>query len=122
LANSTLRNCRILAVEDEYLLADELQSGLEDAGAIVIGPAPTVEAAAALVEGADRIDGAILDVNLGGEMSYVLADMLVDRGVPLVFTTGYDASVIPDRFNDVPRCEKPISIAKVTEAIGRRLT
>ena len=48
-----------------------------------------------------------------------VADRLVTDGVPFIFTTGYDASVIPDHFAHVPRCEKPVSIAKVVRAIGR---
>ena len=49
------------------------------------------------------------------------ADLLAARGVPMVFTTGYDASSIPDRYAEFPRCEKPVSLAKVTEAIGRMI-
>lgn len=114
-----LRGCRILVVEDEYMLADELESELEEAGAIVIGPAGTLEGALALINSGDRIDGAILDVNLRGEMAFAAADALMQRGIPFVFTTGYDLSALPPRFADVGRCEKPISIRKVAAAIGR---
>lgn len=41
------------------------------------------------------------------------------RGVPFLFTTGYDGSAIPERFRDVMRCEKPIGIRLITQAIGR---
>lgn len=117
----TLRDCRVLVAEDEYLLADELQTELEDAGAIVLGPVATVAEAMALIDAGSRIDGAILDANLGGEMVFAAADMLAQRGVPFIFTTGYDASAIPSRFSEVARCEKPISMKKVRQAIGRAL-
>ena len=115
----TLRDCRILVAEDEYMLAAELRYELAEAGAIVIGPAPTVVAATALVEAETHLDGAILDLNLGGEMVYPLAELLIERDVSLIFTTGYDATAIPDRFRSIVRCEKPIDLRKVTQAIGR---
>jgi len=119
MSDRTLRGCGILVVEDEYLLADELQSELEEAGAIVIGPVGTLEGALALISSGREIDGAILDVNLGGDMAYAAADQLIERGVPFVFTTGYDLSALPPRFAEVVRCEKPINIRKVAQAIGR---
>ena len=52
-------------------------------------------------------------------MSFPVADLLIERGVPFVFTTGYDASVIPSRLEHVVRCEKPIKVSRVIETIGR---
>jgi CheY-like chemotaxis protein len=116
-----LRNYRILVVEDEFLLADELQAELEDAGATVIGPVGTLGRALALIEAEQQIDGASLDASLGGEMVFPAADLLMQRGVAIVFTTGYDASIIPSRFSDVPRCEKPADLRKVVQAIVQAL-
>lgn len=115
----TLRGCRILVVEDEYLLADELQTDLADAGAIVLGPLGTLNQVLELIRAGGEIDGALLDVNLGGEMAYPAADLLLERAVPFVFTTGYDDSVIPSRFSRVARCPKPVNISRITQAIGR---
>lgn len=111
-----LHRCRILVVEDEYLLADEITLKLEDEGAVVLGPAPSVERAMALLEGPVP-DGAVLDVNLGGEEAFPVADVLIARGVPVIFTTGYDANTLPERFVHVPKCEKPINIGRVTAAL-----
>lgn len=121
MADRTLCGCKILVVEDEYLLADELQTELEEEGVVVLGPFARVADATALIEGGAHIDGAILDANLGGEMAFPAADLLVERAVPFIFTTGYDASVIPIRFSRVERCEKPVSIEQVTAAIARAL-
>jgi two-component SAPR family response regulator len=115
----TLQGCRVLVVEDEYMLAIELREELIAAGAAVLGPVGRSHLAMELIEVEPHIDGAILDINLGGENAYPLADLLVARAVPLVFITGYDASVLPSRFADVPNCEKPFDMARVTRAIGR---
>ena len=115
----TLRDCRILVVEDEYMLADDLTNELVDAQAIVIGPVATVGAALELLAAEQQLDGAILDVNLCGEMVFPVADQLLDRRVPFLFSTGYDGSIIPPRFAHVVRCEKPIDMKRVTLAIGR---
>lgn len=115
----TLRDCRVLIVEDEYMLADELETELAGAGATVLGPVGTIEDAVAIIEAEADMDGAILDANLRGEMVFPAADLLLERDVPFVFTTGYDASVIPVRFEHIVRCEKPINMKRVAQAIGR---
>lgn len=115
----SLRGCRILVVEDEWFLADELRNELQDADATVVGPVATIDRAIALIRADPRIDGAVLDVNLNGTLAYAAADLLIERHVPFVFTTGYDASVIPPRFDHVKRCDKPVSLARITSAIGR---
>lgn len=119
MADRTLCACRILVVEDEFMLADELHMVLEAAGALVLGPAASVAEALRCIDTATAIDGAILDVNLDGELVFPVADHLAARGVPFLFTTGYDRSIFPPRFAESPRCEKPVPIGQVTRAIGR---
>ena len=116
-----LQNRRILVVEDEYMLADELTRELDDAGALVVGPYPAVKHALDALEGAEPLDFAILDINLGGERIDPVADVLTDLGVPFVFVTGYDHPILPKRFADIVRCEKPVSIATVMRAIERAI-
>lgn len=113
-----LEGCRILVVEDEYLIADDMRGALLDAGAEVLGPVPTLDAAMSLVAAEPRLDAALLDINLGGTMVFDLADTLTSRSVPFVFATGYDDSAIPDRFADVPRLEKPVKPREVLAALG----
>lgn len=115
----TLRDRVILVVEDEYLLAQDLCAELENKQALVLGPASTIEQGLALVQDADKISGAILDINLRGESVFGLADELVARNVPFVFSTGYDASVIPERFHHIIRCEKPVRMSQVVDALSR---
>lgn len=119
-AASTLAGRRVLLVEDEYFIVVELHSALEARGAEVIGPAATVKDALALLAGAGHLDGAVLDINLRGELAYPVADALLARGIPFVFTTGYDEAVIPPRFTRIARCEKPANPVKVAEALFAR--
>lgn len=116
--DATLEGLRILVVEDEYLLADEMDYELAAIGAVVLGPAGSVREAIDLIQGEARIDGAALDLNLGGEPAFEVADLLARRGVPFVFTTGYDAAMIPARHSHVVRCEKPVRMARVASAIA----
>ena len=67
----------------------------------------------------DRLDGAVLDINLRDQRVYPVADALAARGVPFVFLTGYDAWVIPDAHVGVPRCEKPVSSALLARMLSK---
>ena len=78
---------RILVVEDEYLIAIEMERWLQEAGAEVAGPVSDTERALALIE-TEALDAAVLDVHLNGEPAYVVADRLTERGVPYLFATG----------------------------------
>lgn len=80
---------RILIVEDEALLALELQFAFEDEGADVIGPAQSLISALETVTHAREIDVAVLDVDLAGEDVYPIAELLLQRGVPFLFHTGH---------------------------------
>lgn len=59
----------------------------------------------------------MLDINLQGELVFPVADGLVARGVPFVFATGYDAAVIPQRFSRMTRCEKPVDVSVIVNAL-----
>lgn len=105
-----LQGRRILLVEDEYFVAQELKRSFTDAGADIVGPVATVADALLQLERAGKLDAAVLDINLRGEMVYPLADRLMQANLPFVFVTGYDASEIPPRYREAARCEKPLSM------------
>lgn len=107
---------RILIVEDEYFLADETRQKLEQLGATVVGPAANVEDALRLIASSE-IDGAILDVHLGDEFVFPVADELEVADVPFVFATGYDPAVIPAKFSGFALCEKPTELGKIASAL-----
>ncbi len=98
---------RILLVEDESLIALMMEEALRDLDLDVVGPFGTVEDALAAVD-RERIDGGILDINLGGEMAYPIARILQARHVPFVFMTGYAADTIGPPFPGVPIFQKPL--------------
>lgn len=116
----SLRDCAILVAEDEYFLAQDLRSELAGEGAIIVGPVASLTDALAASQRA-KIDGALLDVDLNGEAVFPLADELEERQVPFLFTTGFDAAAIPDRFGHVVRCEKPFNVEGVIRALGRAI-
>ena len=117
LSASPLRDRRILVVEDEYMMADDLQYELEKAGAEVIGPVPSVADALRLLATEEVIDGAILDVNLRGEKAYPVADVLRERAIPFVLATGYETWSLPEAYKDVPRCEKPVDLRHLARTL-----
>lgn len=112
-----LQGKAILLVEDEYFLVQDMAQAFLAAGAGIVGPASTVADALRLMAAATRVDGAVLDINLRGEMVYPLADVLTARGIPFVFATGYGRESIPERFDDRLRCEKPVRVETVAEAL-----
>jgi CheY-like chemotaxis protein len=100
---------RILVAEDEYLLADALADALIALGAQVVGPVGGLAEALALLATVP-VDGAVLDINLRGEMVFPLADALAASGVSYVFATGYGHESIPERYRDVPTLSKPVDV------------
>ncbi len=117
----TLSGRRILLVEDEYFIVDDMVRIFEESGAEVIGPAASVESALGILQSTPRIDGAVLDLNLRGEMSFPVADALAARGVPFVFATGYDGTAIPALYGHVVRCEKPVSADAIATALFQKV-
>lgn len=110
-----LRGARVLIVEDAVLLALELETGLSDAGATVIGPAYELEEAINLLD--QPIDAAVLDANLNGLSVTPVAEALAARGIPFVFATGYGDSGAPTGF-DAPIIRKPYDVTQVAAAVA----
>ncbi|WP_294394663.1 response regulator [uncultured Sphingomonas sp.] len=108
----------MLIVEDDYFIASDLADGFAEAGFVIEGPVPSLAEALAVAE-RGQVGGALLDIDLNGEKVWEVADALIERGIPVVFVTGYDRESIPDRYLDVPLCLKPIDTAKVVDALAR---
>ncbi len=116
---------KVLLVEDSPLIAMSLETLFEDMDWEMQGPATRLEEALKLAETTDA-DIALLDVNLDGEMSWAVADVLKARGVPFVFATGYDgASMLPDAHCDARLVSKPFQITELEvllrEMVGEEL-
>jgi DNA-binding response OmpR family regulator len=121
LAESAFAGRRVLVVEDEYLLADDLREILVEHGAEVVGPAATLCDGIRMIEADNRIDFAVLDVQLQGENAFALSAALRDRKIPFVFTTGFGERKIPLEYQDVPRLEKPIETKALIAAMEAEL-
>lgn len=104
---------RILVVEDEPLVALQLQSDLEGDGHHVVGPVGDLLQGIAIAQ-KEQIDAAFVDVSLGEDTSAQIADQLLARHIPFVFATGYtDVLMLPEHLRTVPRLAKPYAIDDV---------
>lgn len=104
----TIARPRILLAEDEFLVALSTTDLLENAGCEIVGPVSRVALGRGLAL-SETLDAAVLDINLGGEMVWPVAEALTDRGVPFVFLSAYmPRNIIPARFAAVPRLDKPL--------------
>jgi CheY-like chemotaxis protein len=109
---------RILIVEDEVLIAEDLAHYFVQLGCEVLGPAGTLAEGFGLI---DRAELAVLDIALGNEMVFPLAEVLLARGVPFVFFTARASLGVPAHLAGVGRVAKPASYARVGRALADRL-
>ncbi len=121
MASNGLHGLRLLLVEDDYLLASGLQEALELEGAHVVGPYPDVQGALRGIAQAQALDGALLDVNLGDETSFAVVEALRQRGVRMLFLTGYDDAALPAAYRDIPRCRKPVGLGELIQELNSHL-
>ncbi len=115
-----LKDKRVLVVEDEALVFMLVEDELRDAGAEVLGPAPSVGDALRLVEAAEAdggIDAAVLDINLQGRAVAPVADRLAALGVPFLFATGYGEGCNTGGHETAPRLHKPFDTERLIEAV-----
>lgn len=117
-ANQALAGQRVLVVEDEFFIADDLAQALRQQGAEVIGPVARLGEALTVISTGGSIDFAVLDVNLDGDPAFPAGDALRALHVPFMFATGYDRHFIPARFQDVPYWEKPFDAGSLARALG----
>jgi DNA-binding response OmpR family regulator len=111
-----LRGLRVLVVEDTFLVAQLIADQLEEAGCTIVGPAPRVERGLALAA-EEPLDGALLDINLGGELCFPIAEILLQRGVPIAFLTGYGEATLPAAYRQMPRLAKPFQLTELIEVV-----
>ena len=115
---SELAGLKILVVEDEPLIAMALTDALTAFGCVVVGPARNLDRGMHLAED-ESIDGAILDVNLGGEMVFPLADLLARNSMPFVYVTGYGKAVLRLCNHGSPVLQKPYSMPQLITIVSK---
>jgi CheY-like chemotaxis protein len=117
---SLLAGKRILLVEDEMLVAVLIEDLLEDLGCTTLGPFGTLKAALEAAE-TEIFDLAVLDVNLGGERAYGVAELLSHRNIPFLFLSGYGQSAMPADRPDWKVCSKPFRREELASALAHQL-
>jgi len=117
LSRGALAHRRVLVAEDEYFIARDLARALHALGAEVVGPLPSREEVEALLATGEHLDAAILDINLNGEMVFLVVEALTARSIPVVFATGYDRAAVPARYQDIPSWQKPFDPQALVQAL-----
>jgi len=112
-----LAGLRVLVVEDEMMVSMLIEDMLTDLGCIVVGPAARLDEAIALAE-SEQIDCAVLDVNLGGQPIFPLADILRAKGAPFAFATGYGDAGLRDVDKGSLVLQKPFRETDLARILG----
>ncbi|MCU6455536.1 hypothetical protein LPN01_15765 [Sphingomonas sp. A2-49] len=120
MADASLRDRRVLVVEDEYMIAEAMSRDLRRAGATVLGPVSDVAGALALLDDEADVDAAVLDINLGDHKVYPVVDVLLARGAQCVFATGNDPADVPTAYAAMTRLEKPVDPASIVHVLNGR--
>ena len=113
---TALAGKRILVVEDSPVVAPFTAELLGELGGVVLGPAPNMASARELIEN-EAFDAALMDVHIRGERVFALCDLVAERNIPFIFTSGYADWEIPDEWTDRPRLQKPYTMDQVRETI-----
>lgn len=111
-------NLRILIVEDEYLVAEEISETLRGVRIDVVGPVGMIQEAYEAVQDMS-LDCAVMDINIGGGASFPLIDVLIQRSVPVLLMTGYDQEELPMKYRSLPLVQKPLLRGELARALGR---
>lgn len=107
---------RVLVVEDEMMIRMLLEGMLEDLGHTIAGQAGDIDKALALAQRAE-FDVALLDVNLNGNPITPVVEILVARGLPFVFASGYGERGVPESYRDSPALQKPFQVEALATAL-----
>lgn len=116
----SLEGARVLVLEDEFYLADDLARALREKGAEPVGPVSSVKQAEELVA-REHLDGAILDLNVHGEMASDFVQRLAAARLPCLIVSGYGEDALPESVSHLPRLEKPVSPSSVLESLSVEL-
>ena len=116
-----LEGARVLIVEDEFFLADDLAKALREAGGSPVGPANSVAQAEALIA-REEVDAAILDLNLRGHMASEFIERLAATHMPCLIFSGYGDDAFPADLARIRRVEKPASTTSVLQSLADELT
>ena len=117
----SLEGTKVLIVEDEFLLADDLTRAVNKVGGRTIGPAKSVSHAQELIA-KENPDAAILDINLRGELACEFVEQLTARRLPCLIVSGYGEDALPESLRNVPRLEKPVNAPSVVSGLLKAIS
>jgi CheY-like chemotaxis protein len=120
LSKGELSNRKVLVVEDEMMIAMLIEDMLDELGCELVGPATNVPRALELI-GNETIEIAILDLNLGGQDTYAIADVLQQKNVPFIFATGYGSTGLRKDYANRPVLQKPFQAKDLETALRQAL-
>lgn len=108
---------KLLILEDEFLIAEDLAYGPRREGIGVLGPYNSIDGAIEALSGNEPIGAAILDLNIRGRVAFDLAEKLNERNIPFIFYTGYDSVIVPEKFRKIGRVRKPADWREIKRAL-----
>jgi FixJ family two-component response regulator len=108
---------KLMIVEDEFLIGEDLAHGPRKEGIDVLGPYNSIARAIEALSGNEPIGAAILDLNIRGRVAFDLAEKLNERNIPFIFYTGYDSVIIPEKFRQIGRVRKPAGWQEIKRAL-----
>ncbi len=117
-AGAVIQLRRVLVVEDEVMVAMYVEDLLTELGFEVVAMATGLDQALPLARGAE-FDFAVLDINLAGEASFPVADVLRERGIPFLFASGYGSKGLIEAYRTATRIQKPFLSQDLARAIER---
>jgi CheY-like chemotaxis protein len=117
MTDTKLEGLRVLVVEDEMMVSMLIEDMLAELGCEVVGPASRLDEAMALAREAE-VDCAVLDVNLGGQPIFPVADLLRERGRPFAFATGYGDAGLREADKGSPVLQKPFREGDLARVLG----
>jgi CheY-like chemotaxis protein len=116
LPHEALAGRRVLVVEDSPVVAEATDQMLCDMGCVVVGPATTM-APALEMAGEERLDAALVDLNIRGGKAFPVLKILNERGIPFLLASGYADWSMPEEWQDRPRLAKPYSPNLLRESL-----
>jgi DNA-binding NtrC family response regulator len=117
---ANIKGTRVLIVEDEFLIADDLARAIRSSGGSPVGPVSTIREAEDMIR-RSPVDAAIIDLNLRGAMASEFINKLAATGRACLIVSGYGEEAIPESVSAISRLEKPVSPTEVVQALSREL-
>jgi CheY-like chemotaxis protein len=108
---------RAMIVDDELIIATEIESFLLKLGYEVAGTYCKIKEALNFAENTKNLDFALLDININRNSIYPLASLLKKKHIPFIFITGYNSEIIPEEFRSYKKLEKPFSLTELHKLI-----